>query len=94
VTPDFESDFEMTKAEWRSGKSELKVDGKGDVGTEIVVMNAGTQAILGTASVDPRGKWKFRLKNPAGVPCRVRAEFDGQFLERDIRYAPGDCEGG
>jgi len=93
VTPDIESDFEMTKAEWRSDKSELKVDGKGHAGAKVVVKNAGTKAILGTANVDGDGKWRFRLKNPAGVPRRVRAECNGQFLERDVRNAPEDSEG-
>lgn len=37
--------------------------------------------------------WKFELEYPATVPCRVRAEIDGRFGERDVAYAPADCSG-
>jgi hypothetical protein len=85
-------DLSITKAEWKADKLELKVEGRGSTGSEVVILNADSTEELGSATTDANGIWKFRLKNqnPAGVPCRVQAESGNQFLENDVKNAP-DC---
>jgi VCBS repeat-containing protein len=72
---------------------ELKVEGRGSAGSEVVIRNADSTDKLGSATTDANGIWKFRLKNqnPAGVPCRVQAESGNQFLENKVKNAPGNC---
>ena len=83
--------FEITKAEWRADKSELKVEGKAKVGEKVVVKNANTGATLGQATADSTGKWKFVLRKPSQVPCRVQAEWSGKALVKDVKNAPKNC---
>ncbi|RMD70828.1 MAG: hypothetical protein D6819_03260, partial [Gammaproteobacteria bacterium] len=76
--------MEITKAEWRADKHELKVEGKGEKGLTVEVKNAfDLSQLLGSTTVRD-GKWRVRAKNPSPVPCRVRAEMDGQVAERDV----------
>jgi hypothetical protein len=82
----------MTRAKWERERSELRLEGKGAEGKIVMVKAASTSTILGTATVDSEGKWRFRLYDPSPVPCRVMAECDGQTLERDVEDAPADCD--
>jgi hypothetical protein len=86
-------DLFITKAEWKADKSELKVEGRGSAGSEVVIRNADADPIeeLGFATADAEGKWKFRLKNPDEVPCQVQVESGNQFLENKVKNAPGNC---
>jgi hypothetical protein len=89
-------DLSITKAEWRADKLELKVEGRGSAGSEVVIRNADADPIeeLGFAITDANGIWKFMLQDPAGVPCRVQAESGSQLLENDVKNAPNDCVAG
>lgn len=37
--------------------------------------------------------WEFELEHLAAVPCRIRAEINGRYGERDVAYAPANCSG-
>jgi hypothetical protein len=87
-------DLSITKAEWRADKSELKVEGRGSAGSEVVIRNADSTEELGFTTTDANGIWKFILQDPAGVPCRVQAESGSQLLENDVKNAPNDCVAG
>ncbi|GAB4273319.1 MAG: hypothetical protein Kow0092_28660 [Deferrisomatales bacterium] len=78
------AEFQITKAEWRADRRELRVDGKGPAGTVVSVRNADTGAKLGSALVDPYGKWRLKVKKPSPVPSRVQAICDGAFEEREV----------
>ena len=84
-------DLSITKAEWKADKSELKVEGRESAGSEVEILYADSSENLGSATTDEDGKWKFRLKNPAKVPCRVQAKSGSQFLENDVKNAPDNC---
>jgi hypothetical protein len=84
-------DLSITKAEWKADKSELKVEGRESAGSEVEILYADSPENLGSATTDEDGKWKFRLKNPAKVPCRVQAKSGSQFLENDVKNAPDNC---
>jgi hypothetical protein len=87
------TDYTITKAEWRSGDSKLKVEGKGPRRSVVLVKDAQSGAPLGTATVDREERWRVILVNPPYVPCRVRAEFQGsgRTAERAVKNAPADC---
>jgi cytochrome c553/fructose-specific phosphotransferase system component IIB len=89
-------DLSITKAEWKADKSELKVEGRGSAGSEVVIRNADADPIeeLGFATADAEGKWKFRLKNSDEVPCQVQVESGNQFLKNKVKNAPDDCVAG
>jgi hypothetical protein len=86
-----EADFVVTKAEWKTEKTELKVEGTAEVAAKVVVYDADTDELLGSAKAAPDGRWRFKLKNPGQVPCRVTAESEGEFLEKNVKNAPDDC---
>ncbi len=88
------SNFKIDSAKWDSEDSKLKIKGEGRDGRTVTVSNAGTLALIGTDEVDD-DDWRVRRRNPASVPCRVRAEqSDGQWDERDVEEAPPDCAAG
>jgi len=87
--------FEIESAYWNSEYSRLTVRGKGRDDREVVVTNAGaSETLIGSDSVDD-DKWRVRVYQLAEVPCRVRAtQSDGESDERDVKYAPADCDHG
>jgi hypothetical protein len=89
TTPDgITKAFRIKKAEWKFDKSELKVEGEGGFKALVEIFDVTTGARLGKVTVDAEGKWKFRQKNPASVPLRIRAESKGSWKERDVLNAP------
>jgi hydrogenase small subunit len=93
VIPDDEGadDFKIKKCEWRPDKKELKVDGEAGNGASVTILNANTDKRLGKSKVDSEGKWKFRMRRPSPIPCRVRTLCKGHVLEKDVKNAPANC---
>jgi len=86
-----DDEFKIEKAKWKAEESRLTIKGEGEDERTVTVTNAETSALIGTDSVDD-DEWRVRDRNPASVPCRVRAEqSDGQSDERDVEDAPADC---
>jgi len=85
--------LEVSKAEWKTDRSELKVEGKGEIGKKITVTDAYSSAVIGTATVDSESKWKIKVSKPSTVPCRALAEGYGQTVETGIKNAPDNCGG-
>lgn len=71
----------ITKAEWRTSRKELQVEGKADKGQVVKVYNAASGALLGATNADSRGIWRTRLRNPSPVPTRVQAKAGTQAVE-------------
>jgi hypothetical protein len=86
-TDDTTNPFRIKKAEWKFEKSELKVEGEGEIQAEVEIFDASSGAKLGKVTVAADGKWKFRQKNPDSVPAIVRAESKGVWEERDVKDA-------
>jgi len=84
-TPGDEKVLQITKAEWKSDKSELKVEGDGKPGSTVKVSDADSALLLGTVSVGSDGRWKFSRKNPSPVPNNVKAESDGYAVMSEVK---------
>ena len=81
--------LEVTAAEWRSDRSQLRLEGVArNPDSVVMVRDADTMALLGSAAVRADGKWMLKIRNPKTVPCRARAEADGKIFECDVANAP------
>ncbi len=86
--------LQVTKAEWKADKKELKVEGNGPAGAQVNVVDAADSAVIGMAMADQKGKWKFQAQNPPVVPSRVRVGVNGGWVEADVAGAPGGASSG
>ena len=88
----------VEEAEWEAEDAELKVKGRGAPGgASVSVSDADTGLVLVTSTVDAEddeGEWEVEVRDLAAAPCRVRAEINGQFSERDVENAPRACNSG
>jgi hydrogenase small subunit len=76
------------KAEWNDEKSQLIVRGQGDVGQIVTIYDANSGEQLGAVSVNKYGIWKFRRRNPAPIPSRLKAVSGSQVAYSDVANAP------
>lgn len=93
---DHDGDKEQKKDK-KPKEFKLKVKGKGaPAGSKVRVSDAITGTMLGMANANEDGKWKLKVKiqEASSVPCRVRAEYDDQIDEKDVKHAPPGCSGG
>lgn len=75
----------ITAAEWRPERSILQIEGTAVKPDEVVlVRDAATRALLGSAAVRADGKWVLRIRDPSAVPARARAELGRQGVECDV----------
>jgi hydrogenase small subunit len=86
-TDDTTNPFRIKKAEWKFEKSELKVEGEGEIQASVEIFDASSGAKLGKVTVAADGRWKFRQKNPGSVPSRVRAKSKGIWKELNVANA-------
>jgi hypothetical protein len=71
------------------------VKGKGSEDESVIVSNADSGTVIGSDDVNDDDKWKVKLKRPATVPCRVRAEqSNGEAAVKAVKNAPADCDDG
>ena len=83
--------FSFDKAVWRDSKDLLVYKGQGEPGRIVEVYLSRTLVSLGRTTVNRKGVWRFKLRNPEGVPCAVRAESGPDMGERSVYRAPADC---
>lgn len=83
----------IKEAKWESGDAILVVKGSGVNGQVVYVSNAATLASIGSDVVYD-DKWRVTQRQPASVPCRVRAESNGRVVEKNVDNAPADCDQG
>lgn len=81
----------ISRAEWRSGDRELRVEGRAAARASVTISNAASAATLRTTSADSEGRWSARISNPSPVPCRVRATAGTSSAERDVSNRPANC---
>jgi len=80
-----ENVLQITLAEWKKEKSELKVEGKGAKGAKVKISDADTGSLLGTVSVKSDEKWKFKIKKKSSIPSRIQAESNGNKVEAKVK---------
>ncbi len=86
------SNFQISSAKWDSKKLQLKVKGKGVNDQTVTLSNADMTVSFGSKKIKKK-KWKFKIKKPSSVPCRIRVEqSDGQFAEKKVKKAPSNCD--
>ncbi|MCU7926975.1 MAG: putative Ig domain-containing protein [Candidatus Thiodiazotropha sp. (ex Dulcina madagascariensis)] len=83
--------FSFDKAVWRNSKDLLVFKGTGTPGDPVEAFISGTEISLGTKTVNRRGRWRFKLYNPASVPCAIRAASGPYTTIRGVAQAPADC---
>ena len=76
------AEFAVTEADWKSESLVLYVEGTARPPDSVVlVRDAGTHALLGSAAVRADGKWALKIRSPKCVPLRVRAQLGSRSLE-------------
>ncbi len=86
--------FSLNEARWDAEHAQLTVRGEGDRREEVTVVNASSGQELGDTEVNRRERWRVSVNSPTPVPCRVRAESDGEVRERNVEDRPASCDGG
>jgi hypothetical protein len=73
-----EPNLSVTRMEWRSDNSELRVYGRGAGGRNTVtIKDAETGSVLGNTTARRDGRWGFRKRNLPSAPCIVLVESYG-----------------
>jgi hypothetical protein len=85
------ADFSFSRALWKDSRDLLVLKGYGEPGTAVEAYIANSSVLYGQTRVDSRGRWYFRHRNPASVPCAVRIESGSDSAERNVSYAPANC---
>ncbi len=93
-TTTWADEFKIKRSQWEAEDNQLKIKGKGQHNEKVSVSNAGSGVIIGSVTVNQKGKWELTLNDLATVPCRIHAESAGLVQERDVRKAPADCDTG
>jgi hypothetical protein len=82
------TEFAVTGANWKPETLMLLVEGMaGHPGSVVLVRDADTHTLLGSAAVRGDGKWVLKIRNPANVPLRAEVEVGSKCLECDIEGA-------
>lgn len=89
--------IDIRQAEWDADEQELEIKGSwSTAGATVDIYDAiiGNQIGSTVTRIDDGIiEWEFEQDHPDVVPCRVRAEIEGRYGERDVAYAPSDCSG-
>ena len=73
-----EPNLSVTRMEWRSNNSELRVDGLGaGRRNTVTIKDAESGAVLGNTTSRRDGRWGFRKRNLPSAPCLILVESDG-----------------
>lgn len=93
---DVNAEVIITEAKWNANNNTLDVKGDDGSNTTVTVTNADTGAFVGIDDTNKKGKWSIKEKNPASVPCTVRADqIDSGFFDiLAVNNAPADCDDG
>jgi hypothetical protein len=74
--------LEIALATWTWQKSELRIEGFSSRVDEVVLLrDADTRSLLGSAAVRGDGKWLLRIRNPRAVPSRLQATCGKELRE-------------
>jgi hypothetical protein len=81
----FAADLVITDAQWKPENSVLRIEGTSTHPDEVVlVRDAKSRALLGSAAVRADGKWRLKIRNPSSVPTRMSAELGRECVNCDV----------
>ncbi len=86
--------LKIDDAKYKQEKNRIKVKGDANEHAVIQLFDAHSGIRIATVNADDEGDWKYRVKNPTAIPCRLRVESAGESDEKDIEHAddfPGGC---
>ncbi len=79
------ADVAITGAAWKPESSVLRIEGTAARPDSVVlVRDADTRALLGSAAVRADGKWMLKIRNPSAVPARTLAQVGSECVECDV----------
>ena len=82
------AEFALTEANWKPDNLVFYVEGKARQPDSVVlVRDAYTRALLGSAAVRADGKWVLKIRNPKSVPPRILAELGSKRVECAVEGA-------
>jgi len=82
----------ISNAVWNAKKQLLTIQGRSWGKKQPVVgSNANTGSLISSLNSSKAGSWTVKIKNPASVPCVVRAESGIRFSERAVKNAAVAC---
>jgi len=85
--------FEIKKALWENDDGQLKIKGRYNrPGADIIIRNAKTNVLLGTATVRKSRKWKLKALIVDTVPCRIEAQAGDEIQQKEVEGAPANCD--
>ncbi|MEJ2610337.1 MAG: putative Ig domain-containing protein [Candidatus Thiodiazotropha sp.] len=85
------SSFSFDKAAWESSRNLLVYIGHGEPGSIVDVYLSRTNRQLAQATVNSKGAWLYRIRDPKTIPCTVRAESGSSSTETAVLNAPANC---
>ena len=89
---DGDCEVRIEEVEWEAREAEMEVEGTGaPVGAKVIITDAKTGDMIGTTAVQSNGEWELERDLHNSVPCRVRAEINGEYAEMDVEHAPAMC---
>ncbi|NOQ88027.1 MAG: PKD domain-containing protein, partial [Gammaproteobacteria bacterium] len=96
ISVDVSAAVTISSASWSDKKKRLEIKGTADASNVLVtVTNFATGAFVADDETNKRGSWKISIRNPASIPCRVRAnQPDGSSDDMVVSNAPADCDNG
>lgn len=82
-----DDELEIGDAKFKYEKNVLLIKGESEEDANISLFDADSGVLLKTLKADDEGKWKYRRRNPTVIPCRVRAESEGETDEKKVEKA-------
>jgi hypothetical protein len=75
----------VTSADWKPERAVLRIEGTSTKPDAVIlVKDADSRALLGSAAVRADGKWLLKIRKPDAVPARLMAVLGSQYVECDV----------
>jgi hypothetical protein len=86
------SSLRLTEAKWREEKRRLRIKGQRAGAKGLVrILDAANGTLVTEFYANKDGSFEKDLSRLDYTPCRIRAESNGRFDERDVSHAPSNC---
>ena len=81
----------ITASSWNDKKGVLDVRGSSQKGSEVVIIDTDSSALLGTTTVSRNGQWNTIVKSLSSSTCSVTATSEGETVTQAVQNAPDTC---
>jgi len=88
------ADFDIDRASYSVDRDRLTVRGDSEDDATVRLYDDDSNVLFATVEADSDGNWSYRENDPQAIPCRVRAESQGESDERNVSNSdrfPGGC---